>query len=216
MTLPDEWEAHLLIAAREGEQVRRFPVALPCEENRELVIGRSRSLAVTLHDEHVSQKHLKVYWREGRHWVEDLGSRHGTTIRGQRLQSPTALASGDVISLGRSTCEYVLQKRPAETPPGDQPASTQAVNETQTSPGTAASAGATRETLAGATRVQVTTPPPAKPSQPAPRPVPTPAKPRTGRAASAGLWALAFAAIAAALAVVCYFAWQLFHPGASP
>ena len=33
--------------------------------------------------------------------LEDLGSKNGTFVRGQRISAPTALADGDVFRLGR-------------------------------------------------------------------------------------------------------------------
>jgi len=33
--------------------------------------------------------------------IEDLGSKNGTFVRGQRITAPTPLTGGDVIRLGR-------------------------------------------------------------------------------------------------------------------
>ena len=68
-----------------------------------VIIGRDvdgRGLVV---DEGVSRRHLRVSRQsEGHHLVEDLGSRNGTYVNGQRIEA-APLKSGDKVALGSGT-----------------------------------------------------------------------------------------------------------------
>ena len=49
----------------------------------------------------VSRRHARILVEEDRAILEDLGSKNGTFVRGERISEPTVLAHGDVIRLGR-------------------------------------------------------------------------------------------------------------------
>lgn len=51
----------------------------------------------------VSRQHIRILFRGGQVFVEDLGSINGTAINGRRLLAylPEPLASGDTLTLGR-------------------------------------------------------------------------------------------------------------------
>lgn len=104
-------DARLHVVAHESGQTRQFPIGLPTHEGGQLVIGRSRNADLTIHDDYISNSHLRISFRKGKHWAEDLGSTHGTELRGQRISKPVQLESGDTITLGRSTCEYRCVER---------------------------------------------------------------------------------------------------------
>ena len=83
-------------AARRGET---FTV------NDELTIGRGGGCAIVLDDTFVSQVHARVFRRDGEVYVEDLGSRNGTTLNGQPLKSAQRLRRGDRVQFGRTVAE---------------------------------------------------------------------------------------------------------------
>lgn len=60
--------------------------ALPLFEG-ELVIGRDPASGVSVDSSLVSWRHARVVAADGRVTVEDLGSKNGTTVRGERLSA---------------------------------------------------------------------------------------------------------------------------------
>jgi 3',5'-cyclic-nucleotide phosphodiesterase len=65
-------------------------------------IGRSLDNDIPLNDIFVSRKHLKVQRREGSHFIQDLLSRNGTYLNGQRIQPglECKIRDGDRIAIG--------------------------------------------------------------------------------------------------------------------
>jgi hypothetical protein len=83
-----------------------------------VVIGRKRKgtdLAIES-DPYVSARHLRLYTRGGKPTVEDLGSRHGTTLNGIPIEQPTPLAHGDEVRFGESTLRYICYQDIIQTP----------------------------------------------------------------------------------------------------
>ncbi len=78
---------------REGTPtvVRRFPC----------VVGRGADCQVRLADPLVSRRHCALTLREGRVWVEDLGSRNGTYLNGTPLEEALPLDDGDRLEVAR-------------------------------------------------------------------------------------------------------------------
>ncbi|QDV73510.1 SpoIIE family protein phosphatase [Botrimarina mediterranea] len=76
------------------EPGKRFP--LTAERS---TIGRSSDCEVSLDVAAVSRRHAEVIRRGADFVVEDLGSRNGTYVNGQRIAGPTVLASGDLIGI---------------------------------------------------------------------------------------------------------------------
>src|SRR5512143_605007 len=52
----------------------------------DLVLGRGEGADVTVIDEGVSRRHASVRLIDGETWVEDIGSRNGTFVNGERTQ----------------------------------------------------------------------------------------------------------------------------------
>jgi diguanylate cyclase (GGDEF)-like protein len=67
------------------------------------VIGRTSSSDLQLDDGGVSRQHAKITWNGGGHSIEDLDSRNGTFVRGERV-THAELADGDLIQLGPHVC----------------------------------------------------------------------------------------------------------------
>lgn len=83
--------------ARQGEA---FPL------DREITVGRGGGCQVVLSDDtFVSNVHARVFQRDGRTWVEDLGSRNGTFVNGKRIDAPTRLRRGDQVQFGQTVAE---------------------------------------------------------------------------------------------------------------
>lgn len=106
-----ELDARLLVVANEGEKTREFPMGLPTDEGSRVVIGRSRDADLTIHDDYVSNSHIAITFSDNQHWIEDLGSTHGTELDGEKLTRKVALKTGAMVALGRSTCHYRCVER---------------------------------------------------------------------------------------------------------
>jgi DNA-binding winged helix-turn-helix (wHTH) protein len=65
----------------------------------EHVIGRADA-AVCLNSPTVSRRHARIVIARDVATLEDLDSKNGTYVRGQRIMSPVALADGDRIRIG--------------------------------------------------------------------------------------------------------------------
>jgi diguanylate cyclase (GGDEF)-like protein len=74
-----------------------YPLLL--DEN---VIGRTRDCTIRIEDPGISRRHARIVLRgPGSYWVEDLGSRNGTFVRGARV-THQELGEGDRLAIGPS------------------------------------------------------------------------------------------------------------------
>jgi len=80
--------------AERGSQVIDLP------DGVDVTFGRSRSATVQVDHDGVSRIHARIRRSGGAIEVEDLGSRNGTSVNGERITGVRALSSGDEISLG--------------------------------------------------------------------------------------------------------------------
>jgi DNA-binding winged helix-turn-helix (wHTH) protein len=72
----------------------------------EHLLGRDGDVAVWLESPTVSRHHARIRVTGTQATVEDLGSKNGTTLHGQRLTEPAALADGDEISVGSVVVKF--------------------------------------------------------------------------------------------------------------
>ena len=63
-------------------------------------LGRAPTNTVVLSEPFASNEHARLYRRDGRWWLEDLGSRNGTRLNGERLRARAIVATGDVLGIG--------------------------------------------------------------------------------------------------------------------
>ena len=78
----------------------------------EFTMGRSSTCDIVLDDPRVSRQHARLRVAGNSLFIEDLGSRNGTMIDGERLASAD-LRGGDVISLGGLSLELVAAQEGA-------------------------------------------------------------------------------------------------------
>ena len=72
------------------------------EVSHELVIGRE-NVDVEIDDAELSRRHFAVRPVAGGLEVEDLGSRNGTRVDGTRIDGPTRVKHGAVVTVGMTT-----------------------------------------------------------------------------------------------------------------
>jgi hypothetical protein len=82
-----------------------------------LTVGRQDSDVMLAHPQ-VSRHHARFHVRGDRIVVEDLGSRNGTFVNAERLDTPRELALGDVVRIGET--EWQVEVAPAATAAGAQ------------------------------------------------------------------------------------------------
>ncbi|RKN42002.1 FHA domain-containing protein [Micromonospora endolithica] len=71
-----------------------------------LVIGRSSSVDVVVHDPHLSRRHAEVWLDPEGATLLDLGSTNGTWLNDRRITGVERLVDGDVIRLGRTDLRF--------------------------------------------------------------------------------------------------------------
>lgn len=73
----------------------------------ELTIGRSPGCHITLDDTYVSQVHARVFMRDGKVMIEDLGSTNGTYHNRAKVGPPVIVNRGDRVQAGSVVMELV-------------------------------------------------------------------------------------------------------------
>jgi serine phosphatase RsbU (regulator of sigma subunit)/pSer/pThr/pTyr-binding forkhead associated (FHA) protein len=92
----------VLLVVRGPETGRRIEL----EQDR-AVIGRHPECDIVLDVAAVSRQHAVLSRREGKFYLEDLGSRNGTYVNGRRLSEVTPLAGGDRVVICDVTFDFV-------------------------------------------------------------------------------------------------------------
>ena len=72
----------------------------------EVIIGRATTAGLVVPDSSMSRQHARLFHRDGRWWVEDLGATNGTSLNDHPLVEPTALGSGDRLRLGATVLRF--------------------------------------------------------------------------------------------------------------
>lgn len=107
-----------LVVVEAGERGPDPGTVFPLQEVNSL--GRAPSSTIRLSDSFVSAHHALITWREGRWWLEDLGSKNGTTLNDEPIIRPTIVDTGDLIGIGRIVLrmEAVEASSPGAKPSG--------------------------------------------------------------------------------------------------
>jgi hypothetical protein len=71
-----------------------------------LSIGRSKDADVQIEDRYASGIHIRLFSREGRHFVEDMRSTNGTMLNGAELDGEAELVDGDTIQIGDTVFRF--------------------------------------------------------------------------------------------------------------
>lgn len=70
-----------------------------------VLIGRAPECTLVLEDDYASNRHARVYQREGQWWVEDLGSTNGTLVSERRIEGVVPFKPGARVRIGRTEIE---------------------------------------------------------------------------------------------------------------
>src|SRR5258706_16397722 len=64
-----------------------------------MVLGRGSECDLVLPERQVSRQHIKIKFLEGAYYLEDLESKNGTWVNGQKLTGEILLKDGDEINI---------------------------------------------------------------------------------------------------------------------
>lgn len=90
----------------------------------ETTLGRSHYCTVVLDSAIASRQHAAIEIRNGEVLLNDLDSRNGTFLNGERIRAVESLRAGDVITIGKIEIQLVsgsLTDEAANTAEGDAP-----------------------------------------------------------------------------------------------
>ena len=92
--------ARLRVLEPEAQKGDTYPLG------EELTVGRGGGCGVVIPDDQfVSTVHARLFRRGDDLLVEDLGSRNGTFVNGERVVAPTRLRRGDRVQFGQTIAE---------------------------------------------------------------------------------------------------------------
>jgi pSer/pThr/pTyr-binding forkhead associated (FHA) protein len=86
-----------LVSLSVGEPGMDVELVLP------IVLGRGRRAGLVVQQPLVSRQHCELFELDGKLMVRDLGSTNGTRVNQARIEVPTELQSGDLITVGSIT-----------------------------------------------------------------------------------------------------------------
>jgi len=69
-------------------------------KKEQFLVGRSRKCNLCAGTDSISRQHCVITRADTRVFIEDLGSRNGTFVNGNRIDKPLQLKSGDEIAVG--------------------------------------------------------------------------------------------------------------------
>ncbi|MDM4014489.1 sigma 54-interacting transcriptional regulator [Roseiconus lacunae] len=105
-------EGAYLVMHAAGRWSDVFRLSAPAE----VILGRASANQISIRSEKASRQHARV-WSTPNGWaVEDLGSRNGTLVSGQRLSEPKLLRDGDRIEIAGFAIQFVRQIQSADGP----------------------------------------------------------------------------------------------------
>ena len=85
-----------VVASADGEFVANSVIPLQPVTS----LGRANGNTIILADGFASGQHALIVYRNGRWWVEDLGSRNGTLLNDVTVTETAVLTTGDIIAIG--------------------------------------------------------------------------------------------------------------------
>lgn len=94
--------------AAPGQLVVHFPEGRPRVielTGSPVLFGRSPSCTVRLEDPYVSDDHARIYEADGSWMVKDLKSTNGTFLNRVKVTSPSQIAAGDQLGIGKTIVE---------------------------------------------------------------------------------------------------------------
>jgi two-component system cell cycle response regulator len=96
--------SHAVLFALAGpEQGAVFPL-----HRSVILVGRGARSNIALHDDAVSLRHARITRRDGGIHVQDDGSRNGTYVNDERVETPRLLEDGDHVTIGNTILKFSM------------------------------------------------------------------------------------------------------------
>jgi pSer/pThr/pTyr-binding forkhead associated (FHA) protein len=73
---------------------------------RRILVGRAPSADLRLDDPRISRLHARIEMRDDGVYVEDLGSRNGTSVDGKTVTDPRRLEEDDEVTVGSAALVF--------------------------------------------------------------------------------------------------------------
>jgi pSer/pThr/pTyr-binding forkhead associated (FHA) protein len=91
----------------DGETVRMAALGDPPE----CTFGRSEACSIQIqNDPDISRSHARLYWNNGKWWLQDLGSLNGTYLgeflRSSKVSSPLLVMPGQIFRMGAARFRF--------------------------------------------------------------------------------------------------------------
>lgn len=80
--------------------------------SEEIICGRSAKNDITLEFNGISREHFRLFANEEGYHVEDAGSRNGTFLNNEKIETETLLKKGDIIKVGAVALKYLPKGDP--------------------------------------------------------------------------------------------------------
>src|SRR5574341_1387076 len=97
-----------------GGAERQVPI-----QTTPFTIGRQKGNELTLSDTRISRQQAKIDIADGKYYLEDLQSRHGTFVNGQKIEARHELKVRDTIEFGVPDSFRVVYEVDEETSVSD-------------------------------------------------------------------------------------------------
>jgi pSer/pThr/pTyr-binding forkhead associated (FHA) protein len=69
-------------------------------------IGHDCGNIIVIGDEHISNKHAAIVYKEDVYWIEDRDSKNGVYINGKRITGESELTDGSIIRMGSTIFRF--------------------------------------------------------------------------------------------------------------
>ena len=76
-------------------------------DGRDLAVGRDPDNDISVDHATISRRHARLFEKDGRIWVEDLGSTNGTQVNDAQIDGPRQLRNGDQLRFGGSILKFI-------------------------------------------------------------------------------------------------------------
>jgi DNA-binding winged helix-turn-helix (wHTH) protein len=84
-------------------------------EEGDWILGRDAAATILVDHKSVSRQHARIRVHPDGSTLEDLGSKNGTSLRGEKIQGPSPLSDGDEIRIGSVPMTFRVFSLPDST-----------------------------------------------------------------------------------------------------
>lgn len=94
-----------LLVLHSSEEVEEFPI-----RRCEVLLGGGPETDLRLRGEGIAPLHARLAYRNGRFWIEDLGSAGGIQLEGEPMREPCPLEHGATLRIGSCYLRFMTSR----------------------------------------------------------------------------------------------------------